>query len=158
MTSSITLPEKLILFIDEWKEKKGSLIIILHEIQDFYGYVPKDICFSLSEKLRIPLARIYEVLTFYNYFRLTPPAKHKVAVCMGTACYLKGATEHLKTINDYLNITEGEMTKDGDFLIENVRCLGCCGLSPVMNVDGKIYGKLDDEKIKNVLDTFKEEG
>ncbi|MEI7473959.1 MAG: NAD(P)H-dependent oxidoreductase subunit E [bacterium] len=158
MTSYEILPEKLADSISNWKDKKGSLIMILHDVQDFYGYVPKNLCFTLAKTLKIPLARIYEVLTFYNYFRLKKPAKNKISICMGTACYLKGAPLLLETIKEQLKINEGQITADGQFGLENVRCVGCCGLSPVVAVNGKIYGKLDKVKILNILNEYKKEG
>lgn len=152
MTSYLTLPDELTEYINEWEYKQGGLIMILHAVQNFYGYVPKEMCFILSKKLNVPLARIYEVLTFYNYFRLESSAKYKIALCMGTACYLKGAPEILKTITDRLGIEEGKVTPDGLFGLEKIRCLGCCALAPVVTINGKVYGKLDKNSILNILD------
>jgi NADH-quinone oxidoreductase subunit E len=154
MLSYENLPGELIGYIDAWKNKKGSLIMILHAVQDFYGYVPKDICFTLAKELKVPLARIYEVLTFYNYFKLKSPGKYKIAACMGTACYLKGAPEIIKAIEEKLNITEGQTSKDGLFTLETVRCMGCCGLAPVIRIDEKIYGKLNKDNVLNILDEY----
>ena len=138
---------------EKWKGKKGNLIMILHEIQNHYGYVPRGISFELSRILDIPLARIYEVITFYHYFKLDPPAKHLISVCLGTACYLKGSMEIMDEIRNILHINEGETTKDGVFHLQGVRCLGCCGLAPVMTIDGKIYGKLKKADIVGILST-----
>lgn len=142
-------------FVKKWKDKKGSLIMILHLIQNHHGYVPKSICIKLSKELKIPLARIYEVLTFYNYFSLTPPAKNKIAVCMGTACYLKGAPKLVDVIKKELNINHGEVTKDGLFKLEEVRCLGCCGLAPVVTVNDKVYGKLGSDEMLKIIEDIK---
>lgn len=150
-----TLPNELSNYINEWKPKKGNLIMILHAIQDYYGFVPQQICFTLAKELKIPLARIYEVLTFYNYFKLQPPAKYKISVCMGTACYLKGAPENLQTIKEVLNIEEGQTSKDGLFTLETIRCYGCCGLAPVISINGKIYGKIDKKKMLDILDEYR---
>lgn len=155
MSTYEILPDELNSYIDRWKNKKGSLIMILHAVQDHYGYVPKDISFVLAKELKIPLARIYEVLTFYNYFRLKPTAKYKIAVCIGTACYLKGAAEILQSIKDILNIEEGEITEDGLFSVESVRCYGCCGLAPVISINGKIYGKTNKNIILDLLNEYK---
>ncbi|MFA6989199.1 MAG: NAD(P)H-dependent oxidoreductase subunit E [Candidatus Gastranaerophilaceae bacterium] len=154
MSSYINLPNELIEYTNKWKNKKGSLIMILHAVQDFYGYVPKDICFTLAKELKVPLARIYEVLTFYNYFKLESSGKYKIAMCMGTACYLKGAPEIIKVIEDKLHIIEGQTSKDGLFTLEHVRCMGCCGLAPVVRINEKIYGKLNKDKILNILDEY----
>ncbi|MDD3295977.1 MAG: NAD(P)H-dependent oxidoreductase subunit E [Candidatus Omnitrophica bacterium] len=137
--------------VEKWKGVEGNLIMILHTIQDEYGYIPRHVSFELQKLLDIPLARIYEVITFYNYFKLEPPGKHKISLCMGTACYLKGGVDILGELKSILHIEPGQTTKDGLFTIELVRCLGCCGLSPVMMIDGKIYGKLSQEKIPEIL-------
>jgi NADH-quinone oxidoreductase subunit E len=143
--------------VDKWKDKEGNLIMILHEIQNHHGYVPRELALELSGMLDVPLARIYEVITFYNFFKLTPPGKHKVAVCMGTACYLKGGSEILKEIKNILNVEEGKTTKDGNFHLDVVRCLGCCGLSPVIKIDDKIYGKVKKQEIMEILSRYTKE-
>ncbi len=155
MTSQEILPDKLNDYINEWKNKKGSLIMILHAVQGHYGYVPQEICFTLAKELKIPLARIYEVLTFYNYFKLKPTAKYKISVCMGTACYLKGSLDNLQTIKDVLNIEEGEISEDGLFSVETIRCYGCCGLAPVIDINGEVYGKVDKNKMLGILEEYK---
>lgn len=155
MNSYKTLPNNLKDYINEWKYKRGSLIMILHAVQDCYGFVPQEICFTLAKELKIPLARIYEVLTFYNYFKLKPAAKYKISVCMGTACYLKGAAQNLEIIKKSLKIEESQMTDDGLFTLETIRCYGCCGLAPVISVNDKIYGKMDEEKILEMLNEYK---
>ncbi len=140
--------------VEKWKDKKGSLIMMLHELQNFYGYVPREASLEISKALNLPLARIYEVITFYNFFKLTPPGKHKIAVCMGTACYLKGAPDILNEIKNILHVKEGQATKDGLFHLDVVRCLGCCGLSPVIMVDDKVYGKLKKSDVIDVLSKY----
>ncbi len=143
--------------IEKWKDKKGSLIMILHEIQNSYGYVPRNVALELSKELDIPLARIYEVITFYNFFKVTPPGKYKISVCMGTACYLKGAAELVNEIKNILNIEEGESTKDGLFHLELVRCLGCCGLAPVITINDKVYGKVRPNQLMDILSKYVKE-
>lgn len=145
------------LFIQQWKGKDGNLIMILHEIQNRYGYIPRGVSMEISKELGIPLARIYEVVTFYNYFKLTPPAKHNISVCMGTACYLNGAPQILEEIKNLLHINAGESTPDGQFYLDIVRCLGCCGLAPVMMIDGKIYGKVKKSDIMDTLSKYVKE-
>lgn len=156
--NSVVLPDELISYIDEWKHKKGSLIMILHAVQDVYGYVPKDICFNLAKELKVPLARIYEVLTFYNYFKLNAPSKYVMSICFGTACYLKGAPELLNVIKEKLNINDKNESEDGLFTIKDVRCLGCCGLAPVIMINGKVFGKLDKEKMIDIIEQYQKEG
>jgi NADH-quinone oxidoreductase subunit E len=128
-----------------WKSKRGSLIMALHALQDRYGYVPRDAAMSLGEQMDVPLARIYEVLTFYNYFRLESPGKHVVSVCLGTACYLKGAPNLLKRASETLGIAPGETTADGEYHLQVVRCVGCCGLAPVATINELLLAKVTDE-------------
>ena len=143
--------------VDKWKDKEGNLIMILHEIQNLHGYVPRGLALELSGLLDVPLARIYEVITFYNFFKLTPPGKHKIAVCMGTACYLKGGPDILKEVKNILSVEEGKTTKDGNFHLDVVRCLGCCGLSPVMMIDDKVYGKVKKQQVLEILSKYMKE-
>ncbi len=143
--------------VEKWSGKDGNLIMILHEIQNHYGYVPREVSFELRRLLGIPLARIYEVITFYNYFKLDPPGKHLISVCLGTACYLKGTPGILAELKVLLNIEEGQTTSDGEFHIQVVRCLGCCGLAPVIMIDEKIYGKVKKENIINILSEYSKE-
>jgi NADH-quinone oxidoreductase subunit E len=139
----------------KWRGKKGNLIMILHAIQNKYGYVPRPVSRILADTLDVPLARIYEVITFYNYFKLTPPGKYTISVCMGTACYLKGATEILAEIKSILNIEEGETTADGQFQLAPVRCLGCCSLAPVMMINGTIHGRVKRKEVVDIIAKYK---
>ena len=143
--------------VAKWKNKKGNLIMILHDIQDAYGYIPEEVARRISRLLDIPLARIYEVLTFYHYFKLVQPGKHKISVCMGTACYLKGGAEILSEIKSILHINEGQTTEDGLFYLESVRCLGCCGLSPVIAVNDTIYGNLKKTDVVDIISKYSKE-
>jgi NADH-quinone oxidoreductase subunit E len=144
--------------IKKWKDKEGNLIMILHEIEDMFGYVPRVVSFQLSKELDIPMARIYEVLTFYNYFKLEPPGKHRIAICMGTACYLKGAQVILDEFKRILHIEEGQVTKDNMFQLDVVRCIGCCGLAPVIMIDTKVYGKLKKDDIAGIISQYIKKG
>jgi NADH-quinone oxidoreductase subunit E len=148
------LNPELVSLVQQWKGKEGNLIMILHEIQNHHGYVPRELSLELSRMLDVPLARIYEVLTFYNFFKLTPPGKHRIALCMGTACYLRGAQIILDEIKNILGIKEGQTTKDGIFYLDVVRCLGCCGLAPVMMIDNKVYGKVKKNEITEILSKY----
>ncbi len=143
---------------DKWKERRGNLIMILHEIQNRHSYVPRSVTFVLSEALDVPVARIYEVLTFYNYFRVKAPGKHIISVCTGTACYLKGAGQIVEEIKSLLNIEEGQASADNLFQLEMVRCLGCCGLAPVMTIDNRVYGHVDKNDIAGILGEYTKKG
>jgi NADH-quinone oxidoreductase subunit E len=137
--------------VQKWRSKPGSLIMALHEIQNRYGYVPRNVSLQLAQLMNVPLARIYEVITFYNYFRLEPPGKHNLSVCMGTACYLKGAPALLDTLKSELHVDEGETTPDGEFHLESVRCVGCCGLAPVVVANGETLAKVGVNAIGELL-------
>ena len=149
--SQLEIVDEIKEIIAEGKDVKGNLIMILHSLQDKYGYVPREASLELSKQLDVPLARIYEVITFYNFFKLEKPGKHTIAVCMGTACYLKGAPELIQEIKHVLNVEEGGTTEDGQFQFEVVRCLGCCGLAPVLTVDEKVYGKVKKSDIVDII-------
>jgi NADH-quinone oxidoreductase subunit E len=137
-----------------WKDKDGNLIMVLHQIQNKLSYVPRQVSFEVARLLKIPLARIYEVITFYNYFKLEPPGKNVISVCMGTACYLKGAKAITDTLVDKLGIKLGETTPDKNFHLQEVRCLGCCGQAPVLTVGHKIYGRLTTEQVSGIVDEY----
>jgi NADH-quinone oxidoreductase subunit E len=155
MQENDTIAPEITELAKKWSDKKGSLIMVLHEIQNRYGYVPRQVSLQLSQVLDIPLARIYEVITFYNYFKLDPPGKYTISVCLGTACYLKGAPEIVDEIKSLLNIEEGQTTQDGLFHLDVVRCLGCCGLAPVMMINGQIYGKVKRKEVMDILSKYK---
>ena len=131
---------------------KDNLIQMLNEIQDHYGYVPMDIQKELSEFLKMPMAEIYGVVTFYSRFSLEPKGKYNISVCLGTACYVKGAQKIMDRLVERLKINEGETTEDGKFSIEAQRCVGACGLAPVFTVNGKVYGKATVKMLDQVLD------
>ena len=128
--------------VARWSGEEGNLIMILHAIQNQYGYVPREVAMELSRELGVRLARIYEVITFYHYFKLQPPGKHNVTVCNGTACYLKGAAGLLNELRAQLGVGEGQTTPDREFHVEVVRCIGCCGMSPAVVCDGKTHGRV----------------
>jgi NADH-quinone oxidoreductase subunit E len=140
--------------VNRWRNKEGNLVMVLHDIQDHYGFVPRQISFELSRLLDVPMARIYEVITFYNFFKLKAPGKYIISVCMGTACYLKGAPQILRELRRLLGVEEGGTSKDGLFHLQVVRCLGCCGLAPVIMVNGKVHGKLNKEDIKDIINQY----
>ncbi|MGB9693660.1 MAG: NAD(P)H-dependent oxidoreductase subunit E, partial [Fervidobacterium sp.] len=121
----------------KYEYKKELLIQILHGTQESIGYLPTEVLAYISEKLKIPLSRVYGVVTFYNFFKMEKDAEHVIMVCMGTACYVKGAEKVLKAFEEKLGIKSGEITKDRKFSLKIVRCLGCCGIAPAIIVDGK---------------------
>lgn len=148
---TVAAPGDLSIIAKRWKEKRGSLIMALHDLQDRYGYVPREAALELGKALNQPLARIYEVVTFYNYFKLEAPGKHIISVCMGTACYLKGAPEIVTRLSEKLGVKSGETTPDRQFHLQQVRCIGCCGLAPVVTVNGKVLAKVKPAEIMDSI-------
>jgi len=144
-------PRELIAFIDEWKVKPGSLIMILHKTQETFGYISRPAAERLSLLTGIPLARIYGVITFYHFFKTSKPGKHKISVCLGTACYLKGGQDIIDEIRGLLGVEPGAVTQDGRFSVDPVRCVGCCGLAPVLTVGNDTYGKLGKDMLPGII-------
>lgn len=148
-------PDEMRKEVDEivkpWEGKEGNLIMVLHQIQNRYSYVPRDISFEVAKRLNIPLARIYEVITFYNYFKLEAPGKNIISVCLGTACYLKGAPALIEALEQNLGVKPGETTPDGQFHVQAVRCLGCCGLAPVLTVGHKVYSAVTADQVPAII-------
>ncbi|MCX7655318.1 MAG: NAD(P)H-dependent oxidoreductase subunit E [Treponemataceae bacterium] len=147
----IEFPPELTAFIDEWKVKPGSLIMILHKIQETFGYIPRPAAEKVSKVTGIPLARIYGVITFYHFFKTTKPGKYKISVCLGTACYLKGGQELIEEARNILSLSEGGVTEDGLFSIDPVRCVGCCGLAPVITIGNDVYGKVTKDQLPDII-------
>lgn len=142
---------KLKEIIEEKKNLKGALIPVLHEAQDLFGYLPIEVQQIVAEGLKVPLAEIYGVATFYSRFSLAPKGRYNIGVCLGTACYVKGAQKILDRIKNELGIDVGQTTSDGKFSIEATRCLGACGLAPVMMINEDVYGKLDASEVPGIL-------
>lgn len=138
-------------YIDEWKDKPGNLIMILHKTQEEFGYIPRKIAKDLAKMLDVPLAKIYGVITFYHYFKLEKPGRNIISVCMGTACYLKGGNDLIQEFENILGVGVNCTTDDGEFSMEAVRCVGCCGLAPVVTVNGEVYGKLKAEDLADII-------
>lgn len=141
--------------VADWRLEEGNLIMILHAIQNQHGYVPRDVAMELSRELGVKLARIYEVITFYHYFKLQPPGAHHLTVCNGTACYLKGAGEVLGECRAQLGIAEGQTTTDRQFHLDTVRCIGCCGMAPAVVVDGKTHGHVKSTDVAGFVAEIK---
>jgi NADH-quinone oxidoreductase E subunit len=131
------------------------LIAVLHKVQGMFGYLPRDVMDMVAELMQIPTAHIWGVATFYHYFNLKPVGKHIVSVCMGTACYVKGASEVLDTLKRELNISVGQTTEDRLFTLQEARCLGACGIAPVIMIDDKIYGELDSKKVISLINQYR---
>jgi len=146
--------DELLSCINAHRGEQGALMPVLHEAQNIYGYLPAEIQTVIAEELGVSLAEVYGVATFYSRFSLQPKGKHQISVCLGTACYVKGSDKVLEAIEHELRIKCGECTPDKKFSIDSCRCVGACGLAPVMIVDGEVYGKLTARDVKGILDKY----
>lgn len=136
------------------KDTKGALIPILHEAQGIYGYLPLKVQKLVAESLNIPLAEVYGVVTFYSQFLTSPKGKYKIQVCLGTACYVKGSGKVLEKLSQTLGLEVGKSTNDGKFSLDAVRCIGACGLAPVMMINDEVYGEVTPEQIEGILKKY----
>lgn len=132
----------------------GELINILHETQNTLGYLPKDVQMIVAKNLGIPATRVNGVVSFYAFFTEKPKGKHPISICLGTACYVRGSEKVLDEVKKVLGIDVGETTPDGVFSLDCLRCVGACGLAPVMTIDGKVFGNVDPKKVKGILESF----
>ncbi len=142
-------------FIDSVRDVDGALMQVLHVAQDIFGYLPIEVQKYISSELNVPLAEVYGVATFYTQFAIEPKGKHKIGVCLGTACYVKGSQLIMDKLSKELNVKVGQTTPDNLFTLEATRCLGCCGLAPVIMIDQDVYGKLEPKKIPEILEKYK---
>lgn len=140
--------------IEAHKEQQGALMPVLQEAQNIYGYLPIEVQRIIAEGLNVPLEEVYGVVTFYAQFSLNPKGKYNIGVCLGTACYVKGSQEVYDKVSEVLNIKGGEVTDDGLFSLEATRCIGCCGLAPVMTVGDDVYGKLTADMIPDIIKKY----
>jgi len=143
--------------LEKYEKDKSNLIKILNDIQEKAGYIPMKAQKEISEYLGLPMAEIYGVITFYSRFTLKPKGKYHIAVCLGTACYVKGSQKILDRLKDRLKIEEGETTPDGRFSIEATRCVGACGLAPVFTINNEVHGKATVKMLDEVLDNIEAE-
>ena len=161
--SKLTIPftgtkeqeKELKAFISEHKNDKGPLIMIMQEAQKIYGYLPLEVQEMISKGLNIPMEKVYEVATFYAQFNLVPRGKYHISVCLGTACYVKGSQKVLDAVEQNLKIQSGGCTPDQKFSLDSCRCLGACGLAPVMKVNDEVFGKMTPDKVPQILEQFK---
>ncbi|MGL5544380.1 MAG: NAD(P)H-dependent oxidoreductase subunit E [Cetobacterium sp.] len=144
-------------YIAEVKEKNGALITVLHKGQEIFGYLPQEVQEFIAKELELPIAKVYGVVSFYHFFSMVPKGKYPVSVCMGTACYVRGAEKVLNSIRNYLGIDVGETTEDGLFSIDALRCVGACGLAPVVLIGKDVYGKEDVKDMKKILEKYRKQ-
>ncbi len=146
---------KLNRVLEQYAGKPGALIPVLHEAQKIYGYLPEEVQYHISQGLGVPLADVYGVVTFYALFTMTPRAEHNIAVCMGTACYVKGAGQLVEKIGGELGLKFGEISEDRRFGLEATRCIGACGMAPVLTVNEEVHGRLNADQMGELLEKYK---
>lgn len=142
---------KLMEVIAEHQNDDGAVIPVLHKAQDIYGYLPIEVQEMISKGLNVPLAEIYGIVTFYTQFSLNPKGEYQIGICLGTACYVKGSGDILEKFKERLGIDVGECTADGKFSLDATRCIGACGLAPVLTVNDEVYGRLTTKDVDEIL-------
>jgi NADH-quinone oxidoreductase subunit E/NADP-reducing hydrogenase subunit HndA len=147
--------DKLEAYIDNMETTKGALVQILHQAQTIFGYLPRDLQLYIARKLGIPGAEVFGVVSFYSYFTTKPRGKHTVSVCMGTACFVRGAGKVIEEFKATMGIEANETTEDSQFTLRDVRCIGACGLAPVVTVDDQVYGRVNGEQVDEILNTYR---
>ncbi|NMA67009.1 MAG: NAD(P)H-dependent oxidoreductase subunit E [Clostridiaceae bacterium] len=140
--------------IAKYKNIRGALIPALHEAQELYGYLPLSVQKKIADGLNVPLSEVYGVVTFYTQFSLNPKGKYKISVCLGTACYVKGAGQIFDKISEILNIKSGECTPDGLFSLDACRCIGACGLAPVITINEDVHGRLSVDDVPGIIQKY----
>ena len=143
--------KKLHEVIEKHKDDKGAIMPVLQEAQEIYGYLPIEVQKIISNETGIPLEKIYGVVTFYSQFNLNPKGRYRISVCLGTACYVKGSGDIYNKLMEKLGIVGGECTPDGKFSLDACRCVGACGLAPVMMINGEVYGRLTPDDVPGIL-------
>jgi NADP-reducing hydrogenase subunit HndA len=156
--AKIKLPERKLQELKEvcksFNNDKGELINVLHKAQGIFGYLPAEVQEVVAKELDVSVAHVYGVVTFYSFFTMTPKGTHPISVCLGTACYVRGAEKVLDEFRKELNIAVGETTPDGKFSLSCLRCVGACGLAPVVMVGEKVYGRVAPDGVKEILSEY----
>ena len=159
MPTNEELPKKkfdeLESFIDNMETNKGALIKILHKAQEIFGYLPRDVQLYVARKLGIPGAEVYGVVSFYSYFTTKPRGKHTISACLGTACFVRGSDKIIERMKEKLKIQSNEITEDGLFTLKDVRCIGACGLAPVVMVDDRVFGRVKEEDVDEIINAYR---
>lgn len=143
-------------FVNDLPNKEGALIEVLHKAQGLFGYLPQEVQAFVADLLNIPVSKVYGVVTFYSYFTIEPRGEYVVNVCMGTACFVRGAGDVLKEFEKKLNVKTGETTADGKFTVGSLRCVGACGLAPVVTINDKVYGHVTVDQVDKILAEYAE--
>ena len=146
--------DKIIKICDSFGNEPGELINVLHRTQEDIGYLPREVQEVIAQQLKIPVAKVYGVVTFYSFFTMTPKGEHPISVCMGTACYVRGSEKVLDEFKRKLKIEVGETTKNGKFSLDSLRCVGACGLAPVVLIGKKVYGRVTIADVSKILNEY----
>lgn len=141
-------------FIDQLPTKKGHLVTALHKAQSLFGYLPEEVQQYVAERMNVPVVHVYGVVSFYTFFTMVPKGEYPISVCMGTACFVKGADKVVDAFKNQLGVEVGEVTPDGKFSIDQLRCVGACALAPVVMVGEKVYGNVTTDQVKDILADF----
>jgi NADH:ubiquinone oxidoreductase subunit E len=161
LTDSLDFPEEKIAelheYIDSIEDKEHMLIHILHKAQEIFGYLPPELQLHIARKLKIPASKVFGVVSFYSYFTQEKRGKHTISVCMGTACFVKGSGQMRDEISKSLQTDAHGNTKDGQFSLKELRCIGACGLAPALMVDQKVYGHINQDNVQTILQLYKED-
>jgi NADH-quinone oxidoreductase subunit E/NADP-reducing hydrogenase subunit HndA len=150
--------KQIIEIISRYKDEKTPLMMILSDIQKEFGYIPLEVQELVSEETGVPVAEIYGVVTFYSFFSLNPKGKYVIGVCLGTACYVKGAQQVIDKFSEILKIKAGETTEDGLFTLEALRCIGACGIAPALTINGKVYPKVAVADVAKIVEEYRSLG
>lgn len=142
--------------IEKYRDHEGALIMVLHEAQEIYGYLPEDLQFYIAGKMGIPIAEVSGVVSFYSFFTTKKRGKHTIRICQGTACYVRGGKRLVEAIKDELDIEVGDTTEDGLFTFEIARCIGACGLAPAIMIDDDVYKQMTPQKLHILLRKYRE--
>ena len=146
--------DKIYDICDSFGNQEGELINVLHKCQEIFGYLPAEVQEVISEKMEIPAAKVYGVVTFYSFFTMIPKGKHPISICTGTACYVRGAETVLAEFKKELDIEVGQTSEDGNFSLSCLRCVGACGLAPVVLVGDKTYGRVAPDDVRGIIDEY----
>jgi len=157
--AKIKLPEKKLQELKDvcksFNNEKGELINVLHQAQGLFGYLPAEVQEVIAKELNVSVAQVYGVVTFYSFFTMTPKGEHPISICLGTACYVRGADKVLEEFKRILNIQVGETSPDGKFSLSCLRCVGACGLAPVVTVGDKVFGRVSPDGVKDIVAEYR---
>ena len=148
--------EKLMQVISEHKGQQGATMPVMQAAQEIYGYLPEEVQIMIADGLNIPLSEVYGIASFYAQFTLNPKGQYRISICLGTACYVKGSRDVLNKVCEVLGCQPGGITSDGVFSVDATRCLGCCGLAPVMMINDEVYGRLKPDDVKDILAKYQQ--